>query len=157
MTCAPTIKIHLMSALVRRPGQAKIDCKTWHPLLYINRYPVVPNSMMSLWLLSMNMEDQCSPLGSLTTHASPRTTDTMPNLCGTKELNHHEEGRQPQHRETGMAKRRTLVVSFAGLQRMRLRKLQIELVNRVIGMHFKGEEPSDWEMLLKEYSKRSPS
>lgn len=48
---------------------------------------------------------------------------------------------------------RQLVISFAGLHRMRLRKLQIELANRVVWMHFQREEPSDWENLLKEYSK----
>lgn len=49
--------------------------------------------------------------------------------------------------------KRGLDVSFAGLQRMRMRKLQIELVNRVMSMHFKNKEPDDWESLLKEYSK----
>lgn len=48
--------------------------------------------------------------------------------------------------------KRQLEVSFAGLQRMRMRKLQIELVNRVISMHFKNKELNDWESLMKEYS-----
>lgn len=48
---------------------------------------------------------------------------------------------------------RELAISFAGLQRMRMRKLQIELANRVMTMHFKNEEPKDWETLMKEYSK----
>jgi hypothetical protein len=51
--------------------------------------------------------------------------------------------------------KKELVISFAGLQRMRLRKLQANLANRVMTMRFKGEEPRDWEELLKEYSKFS--
>lgn len=59
----------------------------------------------------------------------------------------------PPYDKDAEAPARHLVVNFAGLQRMRMRKLQIELVNRVVSMHFKEEEPSDWESLLKEYSK----
>lgn len=53
--------------------------------------------------------------------------------------------------------KRQLDVSFAGLQRMRIRKLQVELVNRVMSMHFMNEEPNDWENLMKEYSKWNPA
>lgn len=55
--------------------------------------------------------------------------------------------------EDNQSVKRQLVVSLAGLQRMRMRKLQIELANRVMSMHFKNEEPHDWENLMKEYSK----
>ena len=48
-----------------------------------------------------------------------------------------------------------LIISFAGLQRMRLRKLQSNLANRAMDMHFKTQEPQDWEALLKEYSRHS--
>lgn len=64
-------------------------------------------------------------------------------------------GNTLENGETDTARRRDLVISFAGLQRMRLRKLQIGLANRVVGTHFRGEEPSDWENLLKEYSRWS--
>ncbi|KAL7953087.1 hypothetical protein V8C34DRAFT_297876 [Trichoderma compactum] len=45
-----------------------------------------------------------------------------------------------------------LVISLAGLQRMRLRKLQADLSNRVMEMHFNHNMPGDWEFLLKEYT-----
>lgn len=59
----------------------------------------------------------------------------------------------PRYDKDVEAPARQLDISFAGLQRMRMRKLQIELVKRVIDMHFKTEEPSDWKSVLKEYSK----
>ncbi len=47
---------------------------------------------------------------------------------------------------------RKLVLSFAALQRMKLAKLASSLANRIMTMKFHGEEPPDWEDLLKEYS-----
>jgi hypothetical protein len=43
-------------------------------------------------------------------------------------------------------------VSFAELQRMRLRKLQIKLVYHAVKMHSSGEESKDWEETLQQYS-----
>ena len=48
-----------------------------------------------------------------------------------------------------------LKVSFAALSRMRLRKLQAQLVQRAMQMHFMGgnpeEAPKEWEELLAKY------
>lgn len=44
-------------------------------------------------------------------------------------------------------------VSFAEMQRMRLRKLQIKLVEHAVVMKSSGMEPDDWEADLAEYSK----
>ena len=49
-------------------------------------------------------------------------------------------------------KRGILVVSFAELQRMRLRKLQIKLVKQAVDMHHTGQETEDWEETLQQYS-----
>ena len=48
-----------------------------------------------------------------------------------------------------------LVASFAELQRMRLRKLQIKLIIQSMEMRYKGEESAGWEETLQEYSKDS--
>lgn len=45
-----------------------------------------------------------------------------------------------------------LRVSFAEMQRMRLRKLQIKLVKHAVEMKNSGREPDDWETDLAEYS-----
>lgn len=47
-------------------------------------------------------------------------------------------------------------VSFSGLQMMRLWKLKRELVGAALSIYFSEKETSDWEDLLKEYSKRHP-
>ena len=43
-------------------------------------------------------------------------------------------------------------VSFAELQRMRLRKLQITLVRHAIRMHYSNKESEGWEETLQQYS-----
>lgn len=43
-------------------------------------------------------------------------------------------------------------ISFAELQRMRIRKLQCQLVEDVIQMRKNGSEPDDWETTLDHYS-----
>ncbi|KAI1464877.1 uncharacterized protein F4812DRAFT_440808 [Daldinia caldariorum] len=45
----------------------------------------------------------------------------------------------------------TMKLSIAALSRMRMRKLQIELTNRIMRMHFFKELPEDWENLLEKY------
>lgn len=52
----------------------------------------------------------------------------------------------------GKLHQKKLVINIAALHRMRVRKLQANLANRVINMCFRKEEPSDWEDLLKEYT-----
>jgi hypothetical protein len=42
-------------------------------------------------------------------------------------------------------------MSFAELQRMKLRKLQIQLVGNVVDMHKTNRESEEWESTLKEY------
>lgn len=48
-------------------------------------------------------------------------------------------------------------ISFAEVQRMRIRKLQCQLVRHVVKMRLDGNESSGWEETLKEYSKFSYS
>lgn len=43
-------------------------------------------------------------------------------------------------------------ISFAEVQRMRIRKLQCELVRHVVNMRREGHESAGWEEALKEYS-----
>jgi hypothetical protein len=50
-----------------------------------------------------------------------------------------------------------LKFSFAELQRMRLRKLQYKLINLTADMYFDKEEADDWEKLLQQYSRYSPT
>ncbi|KAL7806368.1 hypothetical protein V8C44DRAFT_339025 [Trichoderma aethiopicum] len=45
----------------------------------------------------------------------------------------------------------TMKLSLAALNRMRMRRLQIELANRIMRMHYFGEMPEDWETLLQQY------
>ncbi|KAI0849484.1 hypothetical protein F5Y00DRAFT_269487 [Daldinia vernicosa] len=45
----------------------------------------------------------------------------------------------------------TMKLSIAALSRMRMRKLQMELINRIMKMHYLKELPSDWESLLEKY------
>jgi hypothetical protein len=49
---------------------------------------------------------------------------------------------------------RHLHMSFAELQRMRLRELQCRLVKSIVDMRIDPRTPVDWEANLKEYSKR---
>lgn len=44
-------------------------------------------------------------------------------------------------------------LSLAGLNRLRLRKLQMQLVQRVLHMRYYREEPEDWEDLLDKYGR----
>jgi len=44
-------------------------------------------------------------------------------------------------------------ISFAEVQRLRIRKLQCELVRHVVKMRLDGHESAGWENALKEYSK----
>lgn len=46
-----------------------------------------------------------------------------------------------------------LRVSFAEMQRMHLRKLQIKLVQHAVAMRSSGKEPDGWESDLAGYSK----
>lgn len=45
-----------------------------------------------------------------------------------------------------------LRLSLAALNRMRLRKLQMKLTNRIMRMHYYKEVSDDWESLLEKYS-----
>lgn len=58
------------------------------------------------------------------------------------------------HRDTraGKDKRPHLRVNLAGLNRMRMRKLQVKLVQKVIHMRYQETEPEGWEELLAQYS-----
>lgn len=89
------------------------------------------------------------------TDREPRSEDTQERLSDSAWLlEYFEEDlfkAYPSSRQDVENPKSHLVISFAALHRMRLRKLQIQLVNRVMTMHFKREEPSDWEDLLKEY------
>lgn len=53
----------------------------------------------------------------------------------------------------GSRKKCIFTVSFAELQRMRLRKLQIKLVKQAVEMHHTGQETKDWEETLQQYSR----
>ncbi|RFU26013.1 hypothetical protein B7463_g10322, partial [Scytalidium lignicola] len=44
-----------------------------------------------------------------------------------------------------------IILSFAELHRMRMRKLQFKLAHQVAQMHYSGEEPEGWEETLKNY------
>ncbi len=44
-------------------------------------------------------------------------------------------------------------VSFAELQRMKMRKLQVKLVKNAVDMCETGSEPKDWEDNLSKYGK----
>ncbi len=46
-----------------------------------------------------------------------------------------------------------LKLNLAGLNRMRMRKLQVNLVQRILQMRYHEREPNDWEDLLEKYSK----
>jgi hypothetical protein len=52
-------------------------------------------------------------------------------------------------------KKRIFRVSFAELQRMKLRKLQVKLVNHAVDMFATNEESQGWEEDLAQYSKSS--
>jgi len=58
------------------------------------------------------------------------------------------------HRDTRAEKDRRphLRVNLAGLNRMRMRKLQVKLVKKVIHMRYHETEPEGWEELLAQYS-----
>ena len=43
-------------------------------------------------------------------------------------------------------------VSFAEVQRMRIRKLQCQMVRHVVEMRVKGQESDGWEDTLEKYS-----
>lgn len=55
------------------------------------------------------------------------------------------------------ANERRFRVSFAELQRMRLRKLQVLLVKDAVDMRYGLAEASEWEEHLRDYSKISGS
>ena len=46
-----------------------------------------------------------------------------------------------------------LKINLAGLNRMRMRKLQVKLVQQVLHMRYRKTEPKGWEDLLEKYSK----
>ena len=48
-----------------------------------------------------------------------------------------------------------LKINLAGLNRMRMRKLQVKLVQQVLHMRYRKTEPKGWEDLLEKYSKSS--
>lgn len=47
-------------------------------------------------------------------------------------------------------------ISFAEVQRMRIRKLQCQLVRHIVNIRLSGRESSGWEETLKEYSTITP-
>lgn len=57
------------------------------------------------------------------------------------------ETKQPKDGRIGKG----LAINFAGLHQMRLRKLQAELSQGVMQMHFNNIIPPDWETHMKEY------
>ncbi|KAF1951815.1 hypothetical protein CC80DRAFT_495708, partial [Byssothecium circinans] len=64
----------------------------------------------------------------------------------------HSEDIFHAHRTpTGNQTETTLVLSFAALNRMRMRKLQAQLVEKIMLMHFRNEIPEGWEDLLSKY------
>lgn len=52
----------------------------------------------------------------------------------------------------GKDKRPHIRVNLAGLNRMRMRKMQVKLVQKVIHMRYHKTEPEGWEKLLAQYS-----
>jgi hypothetical protein len=61
-----------------------------------------------------------------------------------------------KQKETGTAPRKDVGVhlrlNLAGVSRMRMRKLQAKLAERILQMHYHEDEPKDWEDLLDQYS-----
>lgn len=55
----------------------------------------------------------------------------------------------------GKDNRPHLLVNLAALNRMRMRKLQVKLVQEVLRMRYEKTEPKGWEDLLEQYSKVS--
>lgn len=45
----------------------------------------------------------------------------------------------------------TMRLSLAALNRMRMRRLQVKLANRIMRMHYLDEVPGDWQILLEKY------
>ena len=113
------------------------------------------------------------------TRPSPNFDWSSPNIAGQWSLRHHQHnlvqkspskiaskvysqnsrtdstssGNRPETELTAESgKKGILVVSFAELQRMRLRKLQIKLVKQAVDMHHTGQETEDWEETLQQYS-----
>jgi hypothetical protein len=82
----------------------------------------------------------------LTVRLSPRVTESRSESIESYASYASEMG---QTVESGSGHVR---VSFAELQRMRLRKLQIKLVNHAAQMHSSGEESEGWEETLQQYS-----
>ena len=58
--------------------------------------------------------------------------------------------------DTSYGSKRRFCISFAEVQRMRIRKLQCELVRHVVHMRREGTESKDWEETMKEYSMPPP-
>jgi hypothetical protein len=63
----------------------------------------------------------------------------------------------PQNRGPPQQKEKRFRISFAELQRMRIRQLQCELVKDVIHMRAESRNSSGWEGRLKEYSRSQSS
>jgi hypothetical protein len=58
---------------------------------------------------------------------------------------------KPEHKPK-LSQKSYMQVSFAELQRMRLRKLQIKLVRHAVRMRYSNKESQGWEETLKQYS-----
>lgn len=66
----------------------------------------------------------------------------------------NEEARQArQESNRGSWEDRRFRMSFAELQRMKLRKLQIKLVGKMVEMRYSNRESQDWDTILREYGK----
>lgn len=52
-------------------------------------------------------------------------------------------------------KKPKLRLNLAGLNRMRMRKLQVKLIQQVLHMHYYRTEPKGWEEILEQYSRLS--
>lgn len=73
----------------------------------------------------------------------------------TGHISHSARTQNPADIEKGdgvVEDRRGLRISFAEMQRMHLRKLQIKLIRHAVDMRVSRQEPDDWEDDLAEYS-----
>lgn len=71
-------------------------------------------------------------------------------------VDHHFGGLVQRLRKTDACQEDIFRVSFAEMQRMNLRKLQIKLVKHAVTMSHTGDESPDWEKDLAAYSRFCP-
>lgn len=80
-----------------------------------------------------------------------RRDEPVPGNPVMRWLNHKRRANKSKGVENATKPR--LKVNIAGLNRMRMRKLQIQLVQQVLHMRYEKTEPKGWEDLLEKYSR----